>query len=131
MAVGGLIAIFALFTSLWLVSTRLRDASIVDIFWGPAFLTATLAYAAAIGSLTARGALILLIVGIWAFRLGVHIFIRNRGNGEDPRYVAFRKQAGASFWWVSYFSARPSSGGATSRSRRVPAGGGRSLLRCS
>ena len=40
MAVGSLVAILALFTSLWLVSTRLRDASILDILWGPAFLIA-------------------------------------------------------------------------------------------
>ena len=102
-AVTGLLAILTLFTLLWLVSIRLRDASIVDSFWGPAFLVATLAYATAIGVATARSALILLLVAVWAIRLGVHIFSRNRGHGEDPRYVALRQKAGASFWWVSYF----------------------------
>ena len=102
-ALTGFAAILALFTLLWLASLRLRDASIVDPFWGPAFVVAATAYAGAVGSLTPRGAILLVVLGIWAVRLGVHIYTRNRGHGEDPRYQVFRKQAGDSFWWVSFF----------------------------
>jgi len=102
-ALTGLAAIVALFTLLWLVSLRLRDASIVDPFWGPAFVVAAAAYVQAGGSLTTRGALVLAILALWAVRLGVHIYTRNRGHGEDPRYQVFRRQAGGAFWWVSFF----------------------------
>ena len=102
-ALTGLAAILVLFTFLWLASLRLRDASIVDPFWGPAFVVAATAYAVGTGSLTPRGAILLIVLGIWAVRLGIHIYTRNRGHGEDPRYQVFRKQAGNAFWWVSFF----------------------------
>lgn len=102
-ALAGFAAILALFTLLWLASLRLRDASIVDPFWGPAFLLATAVYLAGAGSATPRGLIVLAIVGIWAVRLGVHIYTRNRGHGEDPRYQEFRRQGGTSYWWVSFF----------------------------
>lgn len=102
-ALSGLAAILALFTALWLVSLRLRDASIVDPFWGPAFFVAACVYLASAGYATPRGVLVLAIVGIWAVRLGVHIYTRNRGQGEDPRYQEFRRQGGASYWWSSFF----------------------------
>ena len=53
-AVWGLACLLAAFTLLWLVSLRLRDASIADPFWGPAFLLAAVVYAGAAGG-TAAG----------------------------------------------------------------------------
>jgi hypothetical protein len=43
-AVFGLLAVPTAMTLLWLVSLRLRDASIVDPFWGPGFALAALTY---------------------------------------------------------------------------------------
>jgi steroid 5-alpha reductase family enzyme len=93
----GLAALFAL----WLVSLRLRDASIVDVWWGPGF--AVLATIAAVLSGTAppRSALLLALVWLWGLRLGVHLFRRNRGRGEDPRYAAMRRRHGDRFGRVS------------------------------
>lgn len=102
-ALAGFAAILALFAVLWLASLRLRDASIVDPFWGLAFLLATAVYFAGAGSATPRRVIVLAIVGIWAVRLGLHIYTRNRGLGEDPRYQEFRRQGGASYWWISFF----------------------------
>lgn len=81
--------------SLWALSIRLRDASIVDIFWGPAFAlvaVATYLHQQDVGVESRK----LLIVGLtcaWAIRLGVYVYLRSRGHGEDPRYTAFRKHA--------------------------------------
>jgi steroid 5-alpha reductase family enzyme len=36
-------------------------------------------------------------VGIWAMRLGVHIYLRNWGRGEDWRYAQWRAKWG--HWW--------------------------------
>jgi steroid 5-alpha reductase family enzyme len=86
---------------LWLLSLALRDASIVDIWWGPGIaLVATAAFGLA-GAATSRSELLLVLVGLWALRLGGHLLWRNAGRGEDPRYQAMRRHHGARFAWLS------------------------------
>jgi len=85
---------------LWLVSLRLRDASIVDPFWGVAF-----AIIAAIGHGLGHGRperrlLVLVLVAVWAVRLSGYLLLR-RGHGEDHRYAAMRQRHGVRFWWLS------------------------------
>jgi steroid 5-alpha reductase family enzyme len=90
---------------MWLLSLALRDASIVDIFWGLGF--ATIAAATFLwtrdGGDSRRG-LIAAMTIVWGLRLGLYLFWRNAGHGEDPRYVAMRRNLGSRFWWVSLFS---------------------------
>lgn len=81
--------------ALWALSIRLRDASIVDIFWGPSFAliaVATWLNVQDVG-VESRKLLIVALTCIWSLRLGVYIWLRARGHGEDPRYTAFRKHA--------------------------------------
>ena len=75
---------------LWLLSIRLNDMSIIDIFWGPGFgVVALTGYLLSAGSgVPARRALVTILTVAWAARLGLHLFIRNHGKGEDPRYTA-------------------------------------------
>jgi steroid 5-alpha reductase family enzyme len=104
MAASAALLVTAMVT-LWLLSIWRRDASIVDVFWGPAFLVA--AGAAALTSPAPAGArrwLALALVGIWGLRLGLHLLRRNAGRGEDPRYAAMRRAHGPRFWWVSFFT---------------------------
>ena len=87
---------------LWLISLKMKDASIADIWWGPGF-----AVIAATGWLTAtpnvsRYALVTLVVTIWALRLGIHLGARNLGHDEDRRYQAMRAQS-PNFWLISLF----------------------------
>ena len=92
----------AMFT-LWLVSVAVRDVSIVDVAWGPAmWLVAVLALALGTGVFERR-LLVFALVGIWGFRLAIHVGRRNRGRGEDDRYVAFRERFGSGYWWISLF----------------------------
>lgn len=96
--------VFVSMAVLWLRSVRLRDASIVDAFWGPGFaVIATVGAALSAGALPRRLLLAVLVV-TWGIRLGAHIWRRNRGGGEDFRYAAMRASHGESFWWVSLFS---------------------------
>lgn len=95
------VAILA-FSLLWVISLPLRNASIVDIFWGPGFIVLGLFYLVTSGA-TPRGVLVLALTTLWGLRLGLHIGLRNIGKGEDFRYQAWRRDAGPSFWWVSYF----------------------------
>jgi steroid 5-alpha reductase family enzyme len=86
---------------LWLLSLALRDASIVDIWWGPGIAAlVALAFALAGGGHPRRG-LLLGCVALWALRLGGHLLWRNAGRGEDPRYQAMRRHWGARFPAVS------------------------------
>jgi steroid 5-alpha reductase family enzyme len=89
---------------LWLASLRLRDASIVDVYWGPGF-----AAIATVGFLVSRGgsprrALVLGLALLWGLRLGAYLLWRNAGQGEDYRYRAMRRRHGERFGWVSLFS---------------------------
>lgn len=79
---------------LWLVSIPLKDASIVDIFWGPGFAVAAWVSFALAGGAPARKWLIAILTTIWALRLGLYLLWRKRGHGEDPRYTAFINHLG-------------------------------------
>jgi steroid 5-alpha reductase family enzyme len=99
----GLAAIVALFTVLWLASLALKNASIVDIWWGLGFIVMAGAYLAATDGFEGRRALMTGLVVLWGLRLAWHIGSRNIGHGEDFRYAKWRQENGASWWWYSYF----------------------------
>jgi steroid 5-alpha reductase family enzyme len=83
---------------LWLLSLRLRDASIVDLWWGPGIAALVwVAWAAAGGDPHPRRHLLLALVTLWGLRLGLYLLARNAGRGEDPRYQAMRRHHGARF----------------------------------
>jgi steroid 5-alpha reductase family enzyme len=88
---GNAALVFALMTALWLVSVRLRDASIVDPWWSISFLIITVHTAVQTG-LTPAKLLLLAAVSSWSLRLWLHLLLRSRGQPEDPRYANFRRQ---------------------------------------
>ena len=91
-------------TLVWLLSLALRNAGIVDVFWGLGF-TILVVLSAWLGSGDAgRSALTLALVAVWGVRLAAHIGWRSRGKPEDFRYQEFRRNAGQAFWWRSYFT---------------------------
>jgi steroid 5-alpha reductase family enzyme len=91
----------AAMAALWLRSLARRDVSIVDVWWGPGFaFLAAIAFALAPAP-GARGALLLGLVALWGLRLGLHLYVRSRGQGEDPRYARMRRHHGARFAWLS------------------------------
>jgi steroid 5-alpha reductase family enzyme len=91
---AGAAAILGCMLLLWLVSIPLKDASIVDIFWGPGFAVAAWVSFALAGGAPARKWLVALLTTIWALRLGLYLFWRKRGHGEDPRYTALINHLG-------------------------------------
>lgn len=76
--------------ALWLLSIAIRDMSIVDIFWGPGFGVVALVthYMSAGEGIDSRRMLLTALTVAWSLRLGVYLFVRNHGKGEDPRYTA-------------------------------------------
>lgn len=94
----------AMMLVLWLVSLAIRNASIVDIFWGASFaVIAIITFALSDGYATRR-LLITTMAAIWGLRLAAHIGWRNHGKGEDFRYQAMRKRNGDRFAFVSLYS---------------------------
>ena len=90
-------------TPLWALSVRLRDSSIVDIFWGLGFvLVAWVTFAVAEGHLE-RKLVLAGLTTLWGIRLSVFLALRNLGHGEDARYSAMRHRHGPSWWWRSFF----------------------------
>lgn len=89
-----LVLAFAPFFLLWLVSIKVKDASIIDIFWGPSFAcTAIICIGIAIATGRDIDLLAMLTAGLailWGARLGLYLFNRNHGNGEDWRYQKMR-----------------------------------------
>jgi steroid 5-alpha reductase family enzyme len=85
---------------LWLLSLRLRNASIVDVWWGPGFAAIAL-----LGLHLGPGdRLVSALTAIWGLRLGAYLLWRNAGAGEDPRYAAMRRHHGQRFPRVSLFT---------------------------
>ena len=97
-------AICVLMFAMWLVSLKLKDASIVDIIWGFGFvMVAWVARAVADGN-AERQNLLVVCTTIWGLRLAGYLFWRNHGKGEDYRYKAMRKKFGNRFPIVSLYS---------------------------
>lgn len=100
----GLVLIIVFFSFVWVLSVLLKNAGIVDIFWGLSFVLVTVFYFFVTPEISARKILILTLVSIWGIRLSIHIFIRNMGKPEDYRYQEFRRNYGEKrYWWFSYF----------------------------
>jgi steroid 5-alpha reductase family enzyme len=81
------LTVAVMLTGLWLVAVRIRDVSFIDAVWG-----AGMAVVAAVSWLQmpdpgARAGLIAAMAAIWGLRLGLHLYTRWRGHGEDPRYA--------------------------------------------
>jgi len=86
------LVILILFTLLWLLSVRLKNVSIVDLFWGIGFVVVNTFYVFMSGDLSPRKILMLVLVTLWGVRLSIYLTWRNKGKGEDFRYQAFRKK---------------------------------------
>lgn len=103
-ALAGVGAILTTVTLVWVLSVKLRDASIADVCWGSGFVLLAWLYCLLSPTMTSRSWLVAALVTIWGARLSLHIFRRNHGNGEDPRDRAMRAAHGPAFWWRSLFT---------------------------
>jgi len=99
---SGLVLLFGLFALLWLASLAVRDASLVDRFWGAAFVALAWWYAILGGVPRPPAARVLLgLVTAWGLRLSLYLTWRNWGRGEDYRYAEMRRRHGARFGLIS------------------------------
>lgn len=112
-----LLVIALVMTALWIVSLVVRDASIIDPFWGLAFvLIAWTVFFVGPSSgpaclpeqceetwPPASAAVVPILVTVWGVRLSAYLAWRNLGHGEDFRYVRMRERFGPRFPLISLF----------------------------
>lgn len=89
------------FLGFFIVGTKIKNNSIVDIGWGAGFVVTALA-ALIISQNVDTVGLLLLVVAIWGLRLTYHIFKRNHGKPEDFRYVKMRNDWGKTVVWRAF-----------------------------
>jgi steroid 5-alpha reductase family enzyme len=99
-----LAGLLILFVSAWALSVVLEDAGIIDVFWGLGFVLVAWLSALTGDGWIGRKVLVTALTSLWGLRLSIHIFMRNRGRGEDPRYQAFRRRGGKRFWLTSLWN---------------------------
>jgi steroid 5-alpha reductase family enzyme len=102
LAANGLL-VAACMLAIWLLSLRLSDASIADVFWGAGFAAVAIA-SLALSPRSPRALLLAAMATGWGLRLALHLGRRWRGRGEDRRYRAMREAWGSRFPAVSLFT---------------------------
>lgn len=102
--VPGLLGVSLLLALAWLIQLRTRNAGVVDTLWSWSLGGLGVWFAWAGTAPLQLRALLALMAGVWGFRLGLHLLMRNHGQPEDGRYKRFRDQWGAQanrnlFWF--------------------------------
>lgn len=92
------------FAAVMALSVRVRNHSLIGIFWGPGFvLVAVISHLASAGAGgdPVRRATALALTAIWGLRLALHIGMRNIGHGQDGRYTAIlSRRRGSMFGYL-------------------------------
>jgi len=87
------VVVFGAVTLLWAISVAVKDASLVDIFWGFGFLLVGAVCLYLVPVKTPYLILLAALPIIWGLRLTLYLGKRNLGHGEDKRYVNMQKRA--------------------------------------
>lgn len=93
----------------WLVWRRTGNSGWVDTIWsfavGGAGIVGALAPFVLYGEPSLRQGVVIVLVAVWALRLGLHIASRSAGVADDPRYAQMAREWGTDaprqmFWLV-------------------------------
>lgn len=92
-----ILIIFLFMCYVFILAQIFKNNSIVDIFWSLGFIILVVYFSFTANKyIEAQNVLLAkhvvnLCVMIWGFRLAIHIYLKNRNQPEDWRYVNFRK----------------------------------------
>lgn len=81
-------------TIFFVLGTKKNNNSLVDIAWGLGFVLVALSLMTKNCFIAARELLVFALILAWGIRLALHIYLRNKGKGEDCRYKAMRENWG-------------------------------------
>ncbi|MFX0039087.1 MAG: DUF1295 domain-containing protein [Promethearchaeota archaeon] len=80
----------------FIVGTIKKNNGLMDVFYGPGYfvfaLTSIIINFMINSTVNIRQIIVTSLVFIWALRLGMYVFIRNRGKPEDYRYQEMRER---------------------------------------
>ena len=95
-----------LVSSVWVWALIQKDNSVMDIAYGPIFALASSVVLLQSGTTNVFAIGVVMVVILWALRLGIRIGRKNLGKPEDERYANWRQQWSARsrsyFIWRSY-----------------------------
>ncbi len=98
---------FAVVTILWVVGLFQGNHSMMDGWYGFAYVAPALLAYVIVGAQSVTAALLLFMVMLHGGRLGWYLAARWRRYvpkyGGDPRYLNFVKQMSPGYWWKSFF----------------------------
>ena len=97
-----ILVLFAYMTLWFLISVLKKRNDVADVAWGLGFVLMAWVSFFLSDDPGERGLLVATLVSIWGFRLAWHIHARNKGKGEDYRYLAWRNEWGKWFYPRSY-----------------------------
>ncbi len=83
---------------LWLTALKIKDVSIIDMFWGAGFGFIALICLNLSEKITPYLLLLTALPVLWAIRFTVYMVWRNWGHGEDIRYQALRSNVSEQSW---------------------------------
>ncbi len=78
---------------LWILSLLIKDVTFIDSFWGLGFVVIAFFTFTRTGGADPRKMLILILTSTWGLRLALHLMLRWRKEGPDPRYVKMLSKA--------------------------------------
>ncbi|KAA5805393.1 DUF1295 domain-containing protein [Alkalicaulis satelles] len=76
--------------ALWAISVKIRDVSIIDMFWGAGFAVIAVALYLLNRPQSVYAIMLAAMPALWAARYTLFILKRNWGHGEDARYAKLR-----------------------------------------
>ena len=101
----GAATIVVMLTCVWVASLVLRDAGIIDMFWGLGYALIALTTLLSSENLSPLAIATGIAIIAWGVRLFTHLLLRWRKEPEeDYRYQNMRKKHGDQFWWRSIYT---------------------------
>ncbi|MBU3664614.1 MAG: DUF1295 domain-containing protein [Chthoniobacterales bacterium] len=102
--VFALVIPMVMMAGVWLLARVLNNAGIVDVFWSYGFIPVVAVCAVIGGGEVTRSFALVLMVTIWAARLGTYLLIRvaRHHPKEDGRYAALRGQFPRHTWLMFF-----------------------------
>ena len=94
-AIANFVLLIPIMLGLWLVAVRIGDVSFIDAVWGGAMALLALTSWIQPDDPGARADLIMAMTVLWGARLALHLLVRWRKGGEDPRYAKILGKAKA------------------------------------
>lgn len=95
--------IFAYFTIIFIIATRIKNNSIVDIGWGMGFVVGSWLTLFLTENPTVLSYAIVGFITVWGMRLSGRLLKRNYGKPEDFRYAQWRKEWGDNVVLIAFF----------------------------